>query len=465
MRAEHYRAVVIGSGQGGGPLANAFASAGHKTALIEREHVGGTCVNEGCTPTKTMVASARVAALARRGASYGVNTGEISVDLKRVRERKNAMVTMYRESGERRATSNPNETLIMGEASFEDANTILVRLNEGGEKRIQADQIFINTGTRTATPDVPGLADLPYLTSTSIMELTEVPRHLIIIGGGYIGLEFGQMFHRFGSAVTIIQRGKQLLANEDPDIAEEVLKILQEDGLDILLQASVVEASGSEGDVRLSVRTAQGLEEVRGSHILFAVGRVPNTDVLNLDAAGVKVDAKGYIVANERLETSAENIFVVGDVKGGPAFTHISYDDFRILRANLLEGGKQTTRNQMVPYTVFIDPQLGRVGLTEREAREQGLDFKIARMPMTYVARALESDESRGVMKALVDRKTDQILGCAILGFEGGEIMSAIQIAMMGKLTSSTLKDGIFAHPTLMESLNNLFSRFEEEAK
>ena len=456
-----YDIVIIGAGQAGGPLAGAFAQAGHKTALVEREHVGGTCINEGCTPTKTMVASARVAYLARRAADYGVQTGPVSVDMTVVRQRKRDIVTSFRGGSERRI-AEAGVDLIAGEASFNDAHTLTVRLNTGGETQITAPIIVLNTGARPGLPDMPGIDSVPVLNSTSIMELDHVPEHLLVLGGGYIGLEFGQMFRRFGAQVTVVQRGPKLLAREDGDIADAVADVLREDGITLLLDSDALRVERGAGEsIRLTVRTLAGEQTIEGSHLLVAAGRTPNTDKLNLAAAGVAIDKHGFVQANERLETNVAGIYVVGDVKGGPAFTHISYDDFRILKANLLHNGQASTTDRLVPYTVFIDPQLGRVGLGEDEARKTGKAIKVAKMPMNYVARALEVDEPRGVMKAVVDAETEQILGFTCLGLEGGEIMSMVQLAMMGKLPYTALRDGVFAHPTLAESLNNLFGSLE----
>jgi pyruvate/2-oxoglutarate dehydrogenase complex dihydrolipoamide dehydrogenase (E3) component len=454
---EQYDAIVIGSGQAGGPLATTLAGAGRRTALIEREHVGGTCVNEGCTPTKTMVASGRVAYLARRGADYGVETGPVRVDLARVRERKRAIVKKFREGGERRLKETPGLDLIRGETRFVDARTIAV---EG--RSLVGGQVFINVGCRPAAPDIPGIDRVAALDSTSIMELDSVPEHLLVVGGGYIGLEFAQMFRRFGSRVTIVQRDRQLLPLEDADMAEAVTGILREDGIEVVLGARPTRAEPLPGGcVRLIVATGTGEITLEGSRILTAAGRLPNTDRLDPAAGGINVDARGFIVVNERLETSALGVWALGDVKGGPAFTHISYDDFRVIRANLLQGEDRTTTGRLVPYTVFTDPQLGRVGLSEREARAQGREYRVARMPMAKVARALEMDEARGVMKVLVEPHSGRILGAAILGIEGGEIMAMLQLAMMGNLPYHSLRDAVFAHPTLAESLNNLFANLE----
>ena len=458
-----YDAIVIGSGQGGGPLSSALARSGRRTALIEREHVGGTCINEGCTPTKTMVASARVAYLARRGADYGVHTGPITVDLARVRQRKRDIVASFRGGSERRIEQTDGLDLLRAAARFTGPKTLELRLPNGQTRQLSADLIVINTGARPSPARVPGVADVPTLTSTTIMELDTLPEHLLVLGGGYIGLEFGQMFRRFGSRVTIIHHGAQLLSREDADVAEAIADILRQDGVEVLLRAETLRAepTGSNG-IRLTVRTAEGERALDGSHLLVAVGRTPNTDDLGADAAGIQLDKHGYIAVNDRLETSVPGVYAIGDVKGGPAFTHMSYDDYRILRANLIEGGDASISGRIVPYTVFIDPQLGRVGLSEQEARERGLDIKVAKLPMTSVARALEVDETRGFMKAVVDARDGQIVGAAVLGIEGGEIMSMLELAMMGHLPYTTLRDAVFAHPTLAESLNNLFATLDD---
>ena len=462
--AQHYDAVVIGAGQGGNPLAITLAQAGWSTALIEREHVGGTCVNEGCTPTKTMVASAKVAYFDRRSADYGVQNGPVAVDMVKVRQRKRDIVRGFRSGSERRIERTEGLDLLMGEARFTGPKELEVRLNGDGETvQLSADDIFINVGAWPANPPIEGLDAVPALNSTTVMELDVVPDHLLVLGGSYVGLEFAQMFRRFGSEVTVVELGKQLMGREDADVAEAVAEIMREDGLEVLVntQARHVER-GDDGRIRLTVDTPEGERTLEGSHLLVAAGRPPNTDRLNLEAAGVETDRRGFVEVNDRLETNVPGIYAMGDVKGGPAFTHISYDDFRIIRTNLLEGGDASIADRLVPYTVFIDPQLGRIGLSEQEAREQGRDVRVAKMPMSYVARAVEMDETRGFMKAVVDADTDQILGCAVLGIEGGEIMAMMQIAMMGGVPYTTLRDAVFSHPTLAESFNNLFAALGE---
>jgi len=459
MSRRSYDAVVIGAGQAGGPLASALAGAGKRTAIIESTHVGGTCINEGCTPTKTMVASARVAYLARRATDYGVQTGEIGIDLGQVRQRKRDIVDSFRSGSERRLTGQDRLDLLRGEASFTGEHQVEVAL-EGGERlELAADTIVINAGGRPSLPPIDGIEHVPVLNSTTIMELDKVPRHLAVLGGGYVGLEFAQMFRRFGAEVTVIQRGERLLGREDADVADAVADLLREDGIGLLLttQTRSVEA-GSDGGVRLHLQSGEQQRTLDASQLLVATGRQPNTDTLAPEQAGVELDERGYIQVDAHLRTTAAGIYAAGDVTGGPAFTHISYDDFRILRTNLIDGGSASTTGRLVPYVVYIDPQLGRIGLGEDEARAAGRAIRVAKMPMSSVARALETDEPRGLMKAVVDAETDQILGCAILGIEGGEVMSLIQVAMMGKVTASALRDGVFAHPSLAESVNNLFA-------
>jgi pyruvate/2-oxoglutarate dehydrogenase complex dihydrolipoamide dehydrogenase (E3) component len=462
MAAQHYDAVVIGAGQAGVPLSQALARSGRRTALIEREHVGGTCINEGCTPTKTMVASAKTAYVDRRSADYGVHNGPVAVDMPEVRGRKRAMVDSFRNSNLRRIEATDGLDLIAGEASFTGPKALAVRTNDNQDLELGADNVFINAGARPANPPIEGLDNVPALNSTSIMELDVLPEHLLVLGGSYVGLEFAQMFRRFGSEVTVVELGRQLMGREDADIAEAVAGILREDGIEVLLEAKTrLAAQDDTTKIILTVDTSEGERTLEGTHLLVAAGRPPNTETLNLGAAGIETDRRGFIKANECLETSVPGVYALGDVKGGPAFTHISYDDFRIIRTNLLEGGSATIADRPVPYTMFTDPQLGRIGLSEQDAREQGRDVRIATIPMTYVTRAVEMGETRGFMKAVVDAETAQILGCAVLGIEGGEIMAMIQIAMMGNLPYTVLRDAVFAHPTLSESLNTLFSSVE----
>ena len=461
--AENFDVIILGSGQAGNPLASAYSAKGKTVALIERAAVGGTCVNYGCTPTKTMVASAEVAYLARRGAEYGVSVGDVTVNMEKVRERKRGMVKTWREGSEKRIAKAEHVELIRGEGSFTSPKEIRVTLNAGGERLLTADVIVIDTGLTAAVPKVTGLDQIDYLDNASVMELDVVPEHLLVLGGGYIGLEFAQMFHRFGSKVTVIQNAEQLLPLEDADIAEEVAKILREEGLEILLGAKADAVQKTVNGLSLTVTIGGSSPRVEGTHLLIATGRKPNTETLDLKAAGVALDEKGFIQVNGKLETSAAGVYAVGDVKGGPAFTHVSYDDYRVLKTNLIDGGSRSIEGRPLPYCVFIDPHLGRIGASEKDLKKQGVKYRVAKMPMTSVARAMETSRTSGFMKALVDPETEQILGAAVLGEEGGEIMSMIEIAMVGKLKYTELRDGIFAHPLYAEALNNLFSSFADE--
>lgn len=417
-----------------------------------------------------MVASARVAYLTNRGKDYGVDLEKsFQMNMETVRKRKRDIVSSFRGGSESRLQKTDNLDLFMGQARFVSAKEIEITLNGTNEiRKITGDSIFINTGCRPAPLQLPGAEEINVLDSTSIMELGEVPSHLIVIGGGYVGVEFAQMFRRFGAKVTIVQRANQLLGREDTDIAEEVKKILVEDGIDIILNQKPLQVHrGNADEVELLVTLSGSCtRKINGSHLLTAAGRVPNTDRLSPKTAGVDLDSHGFITVNENLETSVPGIYALGDVKGGPQFTHISYDDFRIIRHNFITHPtyeKNSTKDRIVPYTVFMDPQLGRIGLTESEALKiySKDKIKVAKMPMAYVARALEMDESRGIMKAIVHAETKNILGAAILGIEGGELMSMFQIAMMGNVTYDRLQDAVFAHPTLAESLNNLWGFLE----
>lgn len=457
MPAQTFDAVILGSGQAGKPLALALANAGWKTAIVERAFVGGTCINYGCTPTKTMVASARVAYLARRAADYGVDAGPVSVDMGRVVARKQQIVERFRDYGAQKMQKTKNLDLVYGAAKFVDAKTVEVALRDGGTRLLTAPKIVINTGARPNQPPIPGLASVPALDSTSVMELTEVPKHLVVLGGGFIGLEFAQMYRRFGAEVTVLEGGPRLAPRDDEDVGEALMAILREDGLRIECGALAERIEGKAGDITVHCKQGDKPLVVRGSHLLVSVGRKPNSDELNLAAAGVTTDRGGYVTVDDMLQTNVPGIFAAGDIKGGPAFTHISYDDFRILRDRWLRNVDARVGDRLVPNTVFTDPQLAQVGLNATEARKRGLDVRVAKMGMNGVARALETSESRGFIKVIVDAKTELILGCTVLGLEGGEIMSMLQIAMMGKLKYGVLKEAIFAHPTLAEGLNNIF--------
>ncbi|MEJ7901983.1 MAG: mercuric reductase [Thermomicrobiales bacterium] len=455
--------VIIGAGQGGGPIASAFARAGRKTALIEREFAGGTCVNWGCTPTKTMIASGRVAHLAHRAGDYGVRTGDIAVDMAKVRQRKREIVDMFRTGSRSSIEGTEGLEFIEGEARFTGEKTMGIALNGGGTRTVHAETIILDVGERPRPLDVVNPDNATVHDSRSIMELDIVPSHLLVIGGGYVGLEFGQLFRRLGAEVTIVHRGEYLLSREDGDVANAVAEILREDGITLELNATTTGISRIGGGIEATIERQDGSRNsIQASHLLVAAGRIPNTDTLDVGKTGLELDGKGYIETDGELETAVPGIYAIGDIRPGPKFTHISYDDYRILQANLIDGGSRSVDDRPVPYTMFIDPQLGRIGITEREARAQGIPYKIGKIDMSSIARAIETDETRGLMKALVHAETDRILGAAILGIEGGEIAAMIQIAMMGDLPYTALRDGVFAHPTLAESLNILFGALED---
>jgi dihydrolipoamide dehydrogenase len=456
---QEFDVVVIGVGQAGHPLAVKFANEGYTTAIIERNLVGGSCINFGCTPTKAMIASAHVAYLTKHAKDFGVLTANSTVDLEKVYDRKEKITKSFRSSLEESLEKQDKLSLIYGHARFVDKNTIEVDRKDGkGKSRIKAGKIFINTGARPMVPDIKGLDQIEHLTAPTIQDLTEVPEELLIVGGGYIGIEFAQMFCRFGSKVTVLERGEQLLSHEDNDVAAEMQNILEGEGIQVMLNAEVEEFIQNGGQSKARVKLEKESKEIPFSKCLLALGVRPNTDDLNLEAAGVKTDDKGHVKVNDKLETTQQGIYALGDVKGGPAFTHVSYDDYRVVSANLIRKENQNIKDRLLPYTVFTNPQLGRVGLSETQAKKKGIDYKVAQMPMTHVARAIEMGETRGFMKVLIDASNDQIIGAAILGLEGGEVMSVLQVAMMGKVPYTALRDCMFSHPTLAESLNNLFS-------
>ena len=461
---KQYDAIIIGSGQAGTPLARKLAAKGWKVVIIEKQFAGGTCINYGCTPTKTMVASAKNAFQARRAMEYGVRVENISIDMPAIIARKNKVVTEFRGGTERGLGSNANITLVYGVASFSGHKQVSVALNNGGTEEYTAEHIFINTGGRTAIPAIDGIADVPYLTSTTILDVTTVPEHLLIIGGSYIALEFGQMFRRYGSQVTILEHSSRFLPKEDQDVADEMQKILTEEGITIHLGVPIKKVGYDAGKAIAVTATIDGKEQIlTGSQLLLAAGRVPNTNQLNLGKTGVTIDERGYIQVNDQLETTVPGIYALGDVKGGPAFTHISYNDYLVVYKNIIENANISIKNRMVPYCMFTDPELGRVGLNEDEAKKKGVRFTVAKLPMAYVARGIETGETRGFMKAIVDPDTRQLLGVSILGAQGGELMSLLQIAMLGGVTYEQLKENIFAHPTYSESINNLFMSLDNQ--
>jgi dihydrolipoamide dehydrogenase len=454
----HYDAIVIGSGQAGNPLSQKLADRGWSVALIEKDYLGGTCINTGCTPTKTMVASAQVAHYARNATRWGVNVGEVGVDLSGVVARKDRNVEQWRSGIERKILERKTLRLHRGQARFTGPHAIRV-----GEETLGSDRIFINTGSRPNVPRVEGLEQVEFLDNARIMQLQQVPEHLLVLGGGYVGLEFGQMFGRFGSRVTIVHRGDQILPREDADVAEALQAALEAEGMRFVLGATTKRVEKRGSAVALQVESRGSIETLSGSHLLVATGRRPNTEDLGLREAGVEADERGYVRVNNRLETNVPGVWALGDVTGGPAFTHISFNDYQIVYANLIEGQSLTTDQRLVPYAVFTDPQLGRVGLTEKEARAAGRRIKLGKIPMSWVARAIERDETAGLMKLVVDHATDQILGAAILGTEGGELVQILHAVMLARAPYTILKGAIYIHPTLAEGFWSLMEAVKAE--
>jgi pyruvate/2-oxoglutarate dehydrogenase complex dihydrolipoamide dehydrogenase (E3) component len=455
-----YDAIVIGSGQSGAPLSTALADLGWKVALVEERYLGGTCINTGCTPTKTMVHRAQVAHYARNADRWGVIARDVSVDLPKILAQKEKVVLHSREGKEKQVAKRPSLHLYRSHAHFTGPHELAV---EGAA--LESDKIFIDTGARAAIPDIPGIADSGYLTNETLMELPAVPPHLIILGGGYIGLEFGQMFARFGSQVTIIHTSAQIAPSEDPEVAAELQRALEAEGVRFVLntRTSAVQRAGDSIVVSLEVAGNRsgaedlGARSITGSHLLVATGRKPNTDALALEKAGIETDDRGFIKVNGRLETSVPGVWALGDVKGGPAFTHISYNDYQIVYANLIEGGNFSIDHRIVPYALYTDPELGRVGLTEKEARARGYKLKIGSVPMSQVSRAIERDETSGLMKLIVDAANDRILGAAFLSSDGGELAHIPYVLMLANLPYTLLKGAAgrvtYIHPTLAEGL------------
>ncbi|WP_303312597.1 mercuric reductase [Hymenobacter sp. BT730] len=458
-------ALIIGSGQAGNPLAGALADAGKKVVLVERHLLGGSCINFGCSPTKALLTSAERMQQIRNAASYGVKGGSPQLDLAGAMDRKDAIIEKTRAGVQHNLTpEHPNIRVLHGHAAFTGAHTVEVMSGGTVQQEITAPLIFINTGTRAAIPEVEGLLTTSYLTPTQLLDLRELPEHLVILGGGYIGVEFGYMFRRFGSRVTVIDSGSHLLGHEDTDVSEAMQHMLEATGIEFVLGAKAHRVSQPEKDGAITV-TAQahtGQRRIKGTHLLVATGRQPNTDDLGLSAAGIKTDDNGYIQVNSRLQTSARGIYALGDVHGGPQFTHISYDDYRVVRNNLLLGQRRSTKNRPLPYVIFTHPQLGRIGLSEQQAREQGIAYRVAKLPVKTIGRARETGQTTGFWKVLVD-KNDRILGAAIFCEQGGEIMAMFQLAMAGRLRYQQLQDMVFAHPTWAEGLNNVFRYLKQK--
>jgi pyruvate/2-oxoglutarate dehydrogenase complex dihydrolipoamide dehydrogenase (E3) component len=453
-----YDAIVVGSGQGGVPLATSLAGQRWQVALIEKGQLGGSCVNYGCTPTKTMVSSARVAQTARRGPEFGIHTGKIQINMAEIVARKNEVVESFRSGIEDQVTNNPNLTLYRGHARFTGPHEIEVN----GE-RIAGDKIFINTGTRPRVLPIPGLDQVEYLTNRSIMDLKEVPTHLIALGGNYLGLEFGQMFRRLGSAVTVVELNDQIVPREDPDVAASLKEALEDEGMNFRLGARTTKIARTADAMAVTIEHKDGASEtLKGSHLLVCVGQTPNSDDLGLDKAGIDTDKAGYITHNGRLETNVPGVWVLGDVKGGPAFTHVSYDDYLVIYDNLVNGKNRTIDHRVVPYALYTDPELGRVGLSEQEARKAGYKLKVGSVPMAYVARAIERGETKGLMKIVINADNDRILGATILGAEGGELVQILMALMMADATWTLFRNAMFIHPTLAEGFFSLMANVED---
>ncbi|MBO0753306.1 MAG: FAD-dependent oxidoreductase [Bradyrhizobiaceae bacterium] len=454
---ERFEVLVLGSGTGGKLVAWHTAQSGRRTAVVERRWIGGSCVNVACMPSKNEIANAKVAQLARHAAAHGTVTGPVAVDMAIVRQRKREMVERqiarhlqnYKASG---------AELIMGSGRFIAPKTLEVSLNDGGTRVLAADKVFLNVGTHAALPRVPGLDAARPLTHVEALELDYLPRHLVVIGGGYVGVEMAQAYRRFGSDVTIIEPGSRIMGREDIDVSQEMLRILIDDGIQVLLEAQLLQVLGQSGDkVDLVVRTPSGEKNIDGSDILVAAGRVPNTNGIGLEEAGVELDSRRYVRVNARLETSAPDVWAIGECAGSPQFTHISEDDFRIIRDNLA-GGNRSTRDRIVAHCMFTDPPLAHVGLREGEAERQGIVTRLATLPMNSVLGAQATEQRQGFMKAIVSDNDDRILGFTMIGTEAGEVMAAVHTAMLAGLSYSTLANAPFAHPTMAEGLSLLFS-------
>jgi len=457
VKTEDFEILVLGSGAGGKLLAWHMARSGRRTAVVERRWIGGSCPNVNCLPSKNEIQSAKVASLVRHGAEYGARTGRVEIDMATVRDRKRKMVDQqitahlsnYQTSGAQ---------LIMGSGRFVAPKTLEVRLNEGNTRTLSGDRVFINVGTHAAIPGVPGLEAADPLTNIEALELDYLPEHLVVLGGGYVGLEFAQAYRRFGSRVTVIEHGKQLMAREDPDVSSALQRILTDEGIDFLVGPEITRVEGRSGkEVTVVVRTRAGEQRIEGSDILVAAGHIPNTADIGLDKAGIELDARGFVRVNERLETTAPDVWAIGECAGSPQFTHVSEDDFRIIRDNLA-GGKRSTRDRLIPYCMFTDPPLAHVGLSEAEAQRQGLDVRVAKLPMSGVLRAQTTGETQGFMKVLIAGRDDRILGFTMIGAEAGEVIATVQAAMLAELPYSRLRDAVLAHPTMAEGLGPLLS-------
>jgi pyruvate/2-oxoglutarate dehydrogenase complex dihydrolipoamide dehydrogenase (E3) component len=460
---EQFDTLILGSGKSGKLLAWHLAQSGQRTAVVERRWIGGSCPNIACLPSKNEIWSAKVAHLARQGVQFGVMTGPITIDMASVLKRKRDMVEREIAAHLHNYQATGAE-LIMGNGRFVAPKVLEVDLNDGGTRVLAGKRVFLNVGTRAAIPPVPGLEAARPLTHIEALELDYAPAHLIVLGAGYIGLELAQAYHRFGSRVTVIEPGPQLMGREDSDVGAEMQRILSDEGIQFLIAAQPVNVHGRSGeDVRLNLGTPSGEQQIEGTDILVAAGRIPNTQDIGLDKAGIAVDGRGYVRVNERLEATAADVWAMGDCAGSPQFTHVAGDDFRIVKANLA-GGSLSTRGRLVPYCMFTDPQLAHVGLSERDAQRDGIPVRVAKLPMNRVLRTEATGETQGFMKAIVARDDDRILGFTMIGAEAGEVMPAVQIAILAKLPYQALRDAIIAHPTMAEGLGPLFENVAPES-
>jgi pyruvate/2-oxoglutarate dehydrogenase complex dihydrolipoamide dehydrogenase (E3) component len=453
---KHFDAIIIGTGQAGPSLAARFAGAGKTVAIIERDKFGGTCVNTGCTPTKTLVASAYAMHVARRGAEYGFAAGDVRVDIKRVKARKDAVAGRSSKGVEEWLRGTKNCTVIQGQARFQSANTVTVN-----DEIMQGDKIYINVGGRARVPDMPGIHDVPYLNNSSIMDIDFLPEHLVVVGGSYVGLEFAQIYRRFGSEVTIVEMGPRLIGREDEDVSQAVREILEAEGIHIRLNAECISLAKRESGVTVRMECNEDSKEVAGTHVLLAVGRVPNTSDLGLEQAGVTIDKHGYITVDDQLQTNVPGIWALGDCNGRGAFTHTSYNDYEIVADNLFNSDHRRVSDRIQTYGLYIDPPLGRCGMNDAEVRKSGRRALAVKYPMSKVSRAYEKGETQGLMKICVDAETKQILGAAILGVGGDEVIHVLLDAMYAKAPYTVIQRAMHIHPTVAEFLPTVLGKLE----
>ena len=460
---EKYKILVLGSGEAGKWTAWTMAQQGHRTAMVERKWLGGSCPNIACLPSKNVIYSARVASLARRGAEFGLEMDQLRINMAGVQRRKREMVESERRFHAERTAANGVE-LIMGEARFISPRVIEIALNDGGTKRVEGERVFLDLGSRSAMPNIPGLAAANPMTHIEALDLDRLPAHLIAIGGGYIGLELAQAIRRFGSQVTVVEAGPQLASREDPDVGEALLELFHDEGIEVILGTSISEVAGRSGEkIRVHVKDGNGAHILHGTDLLVATGRTPNTKGIGLEQVGVELNEHGYIKVNDRQETTAANVWAMGDCAGSPQFTHVAYHDFRVVHENL-NGGNRTTKGRLVPFCMFTDPELARVGRNESEARRDGVEYRIAKLPMANVLRTHTIAEPRGFMKMLIGKDSDEILGFMAFGVEASELMGAVQTAMVGRMPFTMLRDAIFAHPTMSEGLLFLLGQIESKS-